>query len=247
MWWNMPMDSPWTSQVSAHLQEASQPLLAVLGPTASGKTAFSVDLARSIAESTAAHGWRGAEIINADSRQLYRFLDIGTAKITVEEMRGIPHHLFGVLDPTEEVTISWYKEKAQSVIADVLSRKHVPMLVGGSMLYVSAVVDGLEPLPAARLQREDPDSAKTFHPRNKHSIIRAVEILETTGKRPSEAKTRTASPYDVLAFLLEGPRETLRKRIDARTHVLLESGWIDETWRLLARGFTREDPGMKSH
>ena len=263
------MDSPWTSQVSAHLQEASQPLLAVLGPTASGKTAFSVDLARSIAESTAAHGWRGAEIINADSRQLYRFLDIGTAKITVEEMRGIPHHLFGVLDPTEEVTISWYKEKAQSVIADVLSRKHVPMLVGGSMLYVSAVVDGLEPLPAAdpqlrarlreeyerddgktlhaRLQREDPDSAKTFHPRNKHSIIRAVEILETTGKRPSEAKTRTASPYDVLAFLLEWPRETLRKRIDARTHVLLESGWIDETWRLLARGFTREDPGMKSH
>ena len=76
---------------------------------------------------------------------------------------------------------------------------------------------------------------------------RAVEILETTGKRPSEAKTRTASPYDVLAFLLEWPRETLRKRIDARTHVLLESGWIDETWRLLARGFTREDPGMKSH
>src|SRR3989344_3598919 len=131
-----------------HLQTAQRPLIVVLGPTASGKTGFSLDLADEIARTAGTHGWQGAEIVNADSRQLYRGLDVGTAKIRPDEMQGIPHHLFSVLDPQQEVTMAWYREQATKAIDDILSRHRVPILVGGSMLYVSAVIDGLEPLPA---------------------------------------------------------------------------------------------------
>src|SRR3989338_1271008 len=124
--------------IAAHLRTAQNPLIVVVGPTASGKTALSLDLAERII----ALG-KPVEIINADSRQLYRFLDIGTAKIRPEEMRGIPHHLIDVLDPQEEVTIAWYQKEVTCVIGDIRRRGSVPMLVGGSMLYISSVIDGL--------------------------------------------------------------------------------------------------------
>ncbi|MDD5751426.1 MAG: isopentenyl transferase family protein, partial [Candidatus Peribacteraceae bacterium] len=126
-------------ELSAWLRKVDQPLIVVLGPTASGKTAYSVHLAHAFVEAG-----RGAEIVNADSRQLYRFLDIGTAKIMPEAMQGIPHHLLDVLDPKEEVTAAWYKERAVQSIDGILERGKLPMLVGGSMLYISAIIDNLE-------------------------------------------------------------------------------------------------------
>jgi tRNA dimethylallyltransferase len=238
---------------------AKRPLLAVLGPTASGKTAFSIALAKQV----------GGEIVNADSRQLYKHLNIGTAKATPEERQGITHHLLDVLDPKQDVTIAWYQEQATRVIDDILARGKVPILVGGSMLYVSAVVDGLQPLPPGdpalrarleaeydaddgktlygRLREADPEGAAAFHQNNKPYVVRAVEILETTGRTPSAAKITVAPGYDYLPFFLDWPREEIVKRIDTRTHQLLEGGWIEEVAELLQRGYRTQDPGMKSH
>src|SRR3989344_2211558 len=131
----------WQRLTAVHLRTQKRPLLVVLGPTASGKTAFSLSV--SYAMETLG---RRAEIVNADSRQLYRFLDLGTAKITPEEMQGIPHHLLDVLDPKQPVNIGWYQAQALAVIDDILARGNVPVLVGGSMLYISTVIDGLQPL-----------------------------------------------------------------------------------------------------
>jgi tRNA dimethylallyltransferase len=259
----------WQTALHRHLASAARPLVVVLGPTASGKTAFSIDLAEDVAATSSEHGWLGAEVINADSRQLYRGMDIGTAKVTPEEARGVPHHLLDVLDPSEEVTMSWYKEQAEAAIAEILSRKHVPMLVGGSMLYISAVIDGLQPLPAvpaeirqkikeeyekddgktlhARIAAADPESAQTFHPNNRHAIIRAAELLEMTGSAPSTLKTQSEVPYDLLMFGMRWPREKIVERINARTDVLLTGGWIPEVRGLLARGFGVDTPGLMSH
>lgn len=261
--------SEWPSLLRRHLASAKRPCIAVVGPTASGKTAFSVTLAREISRIGAEGGWEGAEIVNADSRQLYRHLDIGTAKVTEQEKDGVPHHLFSVLDPSEEVTIAWYKEHATKAIEDILSRRRIPIVVGGSMLYVSAVIDGLEPLPPvdpslrkrleaeyeadqgktlyAKLMEIDPETASAFHPNNKPYVIRAMEMLEATGEAPSRLKKQSASPYDVLLFGMYWERKALTDRIEARTPLLLARGWIEEVRRLKERGYDAASPAMKSH
>ncbi|MFA6522973.1 MAG: tRNA (adenosine(37)-N6)-dimethylallyltransferase MiaA [Candidatus Peribacteraceae bacterium] len=207
------------------------------------------------------------EIVNADSRQLYKYMDIGTAKINPDEMRGVTHHLLDVLDPKEEVTAAWYKERATKAIDEVLERGNIPLLVGGSMLYISAVIDDLQFVPSpdpairkrldeeydrdggaalyAKLQRQDPETAERFSVRNKPYVIRAIEILETIGT-PSSVKRKGDSPYDLLIFGMEWEREELVKRIKARTRQLFEKGWIDEVQRLLERGYSVDDPGMRS-
>ncbi len=250
----------WQQLVDDLVERSSKPLIVVLGPTASGKTGFSIELADHL---------KKAEILNGDSRQLYKFLNIGTAKITEEEKKGIPHHLFGVIDPHEDVTIAQYKEMATKVIDDCHARGVVPILVGGSMLYISAVVDGLDPLPPAdpaireKLEAEwdkddgwtlydklveiDPVTAKSFEKQNKRYVVRAMELYEMTGHKPSELKKTIPPPYDILQFGMYWPRETLTKRIDERTHQLLKSGWIEEVEGLLDKGYTVADPGMKSH
>lgn len=251
----------WPTVTDDFLASAKRPpLIVVLGPTASGKTAFSVNLALHIGK---------AEIINADSRQLYKYLNIGTAKITDEEKRGVPHHLFDVLEPSEEVTIADYKKMAMDAIDDCHKRGVVPILAGGSMLYISAVVDGLEPLPAApaelraRLEAEwdkddgwtlydklveiDPATAKSFEKQNKVYVVRAMELYEMTGRKPSDLKKTLPPPYDILQFGMHWSREALVERIDARTKILLQSGWIEEVEGLLDKGFTAADPAMKSH
>ncbi len=258
-----------SSLCTAHLTTKKHPLIVVLGPTCSGKTAFSIRLAQDIGRTSAEHGFYRGEIVNADSRQLYRGLDIGTAKVTEEEKQGVPHHLFDVLNPEEEVTIAWYKERATAAIEEILSRKCVPILVGGSMLYISAVIDGLEMLPPAdpalrqkleeeydkdrgqslyaKLLKMDPETAAAFHPNNKPYVIRAMEILEVTGDLPSVQKKSTHSPYDLLIFGMLWERDALTKRIEARTNVLLESGWVEEVQRLRVKGYDESTPAMKSH
>ncbi|MBI2117346.1 tRNA dimethylallyltransferase [Candidatus Peregrinibacteria bacterium] len=226
----------WQSLLRQHLATAKRPILVILGPTASGKTAFSLEMAKWIEKFPLPSEGRGQgegcmEIINADSRQLYKYMDIGTAKRPSPQSsphgRGrvrIPHHLFSVLDPKEKVTVGWYKKEAERVIDDVLSRGSVPILVGGSMLYISAVTDGY-----------------VFTGRG--------------GKRVAPV------PYDTLIFGMQWPRGELVKRIEERTKKLLglppspaaagegtgeRDTWLQEVSWLLAHGYKTSDPGMES-
>ncbi len=250
--------------LSAFLAASRRPLLVVLGPTASGKTALSVDLALWLTA-----GGRPAEVINADSRQLYRLLDIGTAKVTEEERRGVPHHLFSVLNPSEEVTIAEYQRLAEAAIAEARSRGAIPILVGGSMLYISAVIDGLQPLPKAdpavrarleaeydaddgvtlfaRLEELDPEAAIGIARQNKPYVVRALEIAETLGTRASVAKTTVDIDHDLFLIGLRRSREDTVARIHARTPLLLAGGWVEEVAALLDAGYDETAPGMKSH
>jgi len=241
-----------------------KPLIVILGPTAGGKTSFSL----SLADFLEGLG-KKAEVVNADSRQIYRGLNIGTAKITPAEMNGVPHHLIDVLDPSEEVTAPWFKEQAEQVIDDILRRGNIPVLVGGSMLYISAIIDGLHFAPIAddalrskleeeydldqgatlyaRLQEIDPDTAANIHSNNKPYVIRAMELCEATGAKASSQKEQSDCTYDLLIYGMEWPREAIVKRINERVRVMLRSGWIDEVRTLVVDGHTKNDPAMKSH
>ncbi len=255
----------WQRQVDAFLvTKPEKPLIVLLGPTASGKTNLSIAVAQHLQSLG-----KTAEIVNADSRQCYRFLDIGTAKITSKEMQGIPHHLLDVLDPKEECTVSWYAKEAMTAIDAIHARGNVPMLVGGSMLYISAVIDGLQSMTAsdpevrsrlskeydvdegvtlhARLRTVDPESALLIPRQNKVYLLRALEIFETTGKPKSAQKMLSSCPYDLLILGIEAEPDVLRARINERTAAMLRSGWINEVRSLLERGYTADDPGMKSH
>ncbi len=241
-----------------------KPLVVLLGPTASGKTSLSIHMAKYLESQK-----QSAEIINADSRQCYKFLDIGTAKITQKEMQGVAHHLLDLLDPKEDCTISWYANEATKAIEAILARGNLPMLVGGSMLYISAIIDGLQSMTAsdpairkrlsdeydvdqgaalhAKLSNVDPESAAIIPRQNKVYLLRALEIFETTGKPKSAQKLKSECPYDLLLLGVEADPEVLRTRIDARTAAMLKSGWLEEVKSLLDRGYTAADPGMKSH
>lgn len=261
------MQSDLLRLIDVFLGDAKKPLIALLGPTASGKTALSLELANYV----------GAEIINADSRQLYTYLDIGTAKIRKEDMEGIPHHLLSLKDPKEEVTVGWYQQAALRVIDEILARKKIPLLVGGSMLYVSSIIDGLTLAPAGdsalraslekeyaadgglklyqRLQEVDPEAAETIHVRNKPYVIRAIEIYETLKKPKSKVvgkervilSTDEGSTRESLLLGVQMPRGDLKLRIAERVDAMFAAGWIDEVRNLLSRGYTASDPGLKSH
>lgn len=252
-------------EIQNFLHISKNPLLVILGPTASGKTDYSIRLAQEIQKETG----RGVEIVNADSRQLYKYLDIGTGKVTREEMRGIPHHLLDVLDPTEEVTAAWYKEHATKTIDTILGEGKIPLLVGGSMLYLSAIIDDLQ-FPEKgnednrkkleeeyrkdggqslyqKLRQVDPETADAFSQDNMPYVVRALEIYEQTGKKPSEARQKGKSRYDLFILGMQWERTEMKQRIEKRTKELFQKGWIDEVQELLKRGYKPADPGMKSH
>ena len=240
-------------------KNARKPLIVILGHTASGKTAYSITLAEKLLT---------AEIINADSRQLYKGFDIGTAKITTKEMEGIPHHLLDILDPKTPVTISWFQNEAEKVIEEIHSRKHIPILVGGSMLYISSVIDGLEPLPASskeerkallkeyekddgvslhqKLSELDPEAALAIPKENSAHLIRAIEVIQATGKKLKESKTKKVVPFDLFIIGCSLPLDERKKKIEARTRELFRRGWIDEVKQILAAGVSLDDPAMIS-
>jgi len=251
-----------------HLQafrdvQAVRPLVVLIGPTASGKTALSIEMALRLREGGAA-----VEIVNADSRQLYKHLDIGTAKITEEEMNGVPHHLLSVLDPKESVTIAWYQKEAMRVIGELHARNILPILVGGSMLYISSIIDGLEPQVSdpllraeleeeydsdagkrlyARLRERDPASAASIPVQNKKYVVRAMEMIEKTGKTKKETLQGGACPYATLILGLDLPDAVLKKRIEDRVHQMFDAGWTEEVKRLQKLGFSSKHPAMQSH
>ena len=224
------------------------PVVAVVGPTAAGKSELAVELALAV----------GGEIVNADSMQLYRGMDIGTAKLTANERKSVPHHLLDILDVTEPATVAEFQQLARSVIGDCLERGVPPIMVGGSALYVRAVLDrfefpGTDPDLRARLEFElaavgpaalhdrlretDPVAASTILPTNGRRIVRALEVIELTGRPYTASLPATEYAYDeVVQVGLQVPRDELDARIAARVDRMWRSGFVDEVRGLEARG-----------
>ena len=234
-------------------------VLVLAGPTAVGKTATSLLLAREL----------GGEIVSADSRQVYRGMDIGTAKVTPAERAEIPHHLIDIRNPDETISLGEYKVLADAVIAGILARGRLPMLVGGTGQYVRAVVEGwqiprvppqpelrqeLEELAAregkeavfARLRELDPASALVIDYRNLRRVIRAIEVTMVAGRPFSELQTKQPPPWRIVQIGLTRPREALYARADARIEAMFAAGWVEEVRALLARGYTPDLPSFAS-
>ncbi len=231
------------------------PLPIICGPTAAGKTGLAAQLARNFP----------FEVVSADSRQVYRLMDIGTAKPTAAEQAQVRHHLIDVVWPDEEFNASLFVDLAKQAISEITSRGHRPLLVGGTGLYIRALTEGLVQAPGAapelreqlarwadeaggdalhrRLQDVDPQSAKRLHPNDRLRIIRALEVFEQTGRTLSafQAEHRFGDrPYRTLKIGLTLEREELYCRVDSRAEQMFESGLLDETEQLLTAGYNRE-------
>jgi len=227
-------------------------VVAVVGATGTGKSALSLD----IAERFRADG-RSAEIVNADAMQLYRGMDIGTAKLPEPERRGVPHHLLDVLDVTAEATVAAYQDDARAAVTDILARGAVPILVGGSGLYVSSVLfdyafPGTDPEIRERLERElaetgpgmlhrrlrelDPAAAQRIGAHNGRRLVRALEVVEMTGPQPERASAEPSAWCPARILTLTLPREDLVPRLDARVAGMWEEGLVDEVAGLLPAG-----------
>lgn len=228
-------------------------LLVLVGPTAVGKSDLALALASEL------HG----EIVSADSRQIYRGMDIATAKPTRAEQERVPHHLIDIVEPDRELTLAEYQALAYARIQDILARGGLPLLVGGTGLYVRAVVEGyniprvppnpahraeLNQLPApelySRLQSLDPDIAQTIQPNNTRRIIRALEVIAATGAKMSDQQTRRPPPFNIVQMGLTLPRPLLYARVDARIDQMIERGLVDEVRGLVARGYAFDLPSM---
>lgn len=214
-------------------------VIAIVGPTAVGKTALSLEIAEKFS----------AEIINADAMQIYKGMDIGTAKLPLSQRRGIVHHQIDVLDPSEEANVSQYQKQSREIINDLLSKNVQPILVGGSGLYVNSVLEDLE-FPGTNLEVRakyeeildekgvealfqmlkeiDPKAAENILPNNARKIVRALEVNEITGKA-FNAKLPEPSPiFSDVRIALDMPRDLLDKRIIDRVHQMFEDGFVDE-------------------
>ncbi len=222
-------------------------VVAVVGPTATGKSDLGVRLALEL----------GGEVVNADASQLYRGMDIGTAKLNAEGRQGIPHHLLDLLDVTEEATVAAYQLAARAVIEGILARGRVPVLVGGSGLYIRAALDRLEIPPTdpdvrerleaelaehgvaalgARLREADPVAAHAIDPGNGRRIVRALEVVELTGRPYSATMPTREHVRPTVVVGLRADREVLDVRIAARTRRMWDAGLVEEVEGLAARG-----------
>jgi tRNA dimethylallyltransferase len=246
------------TQPIAQSQEPRPRIVVVAGPTAVGKTALGIELAAEF----------NGEVVNADSRYLYRGFDIGVAKPTPGERRQIPHHLIDILPPNGEMTLARYQDLALDAIADVLGRKKLPILVGGTPLYVNAVVEGwrMPRVPAnpslraaleaealasgtdtlaKRLREVDPAAAKRCG-RNLRRIIRAIEVYEATGIPMSAQEGKGPPPFEALEIGLTLPRDALYRAVDDRVRDQIEQGLVGEVRSLLASGIPESAPAMSS-
>lgn len=234
-------------------------LIAIVGPTAAGKTELAIEVALRL----------DGEVVNADSRQVYRGMDIGTGKPTAEQRSVVPHHLFDIIDPDERFSLADYRDRALSVIEDVWERGELPLLVGGTGQYVWSVLEGwnvphVPPDESLRRQLEeraegigrdalwqelaavDPDAAAKIHPQNVRRVVRALEVYERLGRSISACQTRRSLDCETVIIGLTCEREALYDRIDRRVDAMIEAGWVEEVRGLRAKGYGPDLPSMSS-
>lgn len=235
----------------------SKQLIAIVGPTASGKSRLAVELARRF----------NGEVISADSRQVYRGMDIGTAKPTAEERSAVPHHLLDLADPDQPFGLADWLEQAKAALEDIWSRGRLPLLAGGSGQYVWALLEGWQvprvpPMPelrrelekrleragleslVAELRREAPEMADVVDRRNPRRVIRALEVAQATGLTQPVCRLRVPPTWQTLIIGLRLSREELYRRIDERVERMVADGLVEEVRGLLQRGYSRELPAM---
>ncbi|NLK28240.1 MAG: tRNA (adenosine(37)-N6)-dimethylallyltransferase MiaA [Clostridiales bacterium] len=240
---------------------SKNPLIILTGPTSVGKTALSIRLAKAV----------DGEIISADSMQVYRHMDIGTAKITSEEMQGVPHYLIDAFDPDEEFNVVKFQQYAKKYIKDIHSRGKLPILVGGTGFYIQAVLYDIdfteneidhsyrkeleetaemygEEYLHDLLKKIDPASAKAIHPNNRKRVIRALEYYKLTGEKISEhneQQKQKESPYQFCYFVLNKDRAQLYEGINQRVDQMLETGLLEEVKKLVQLGYTKDLVSMQ--
>lgn len=242
-------------------KQEKKPLIILTGPTAAGKTKLSIGLAKKI----------GGEIISADSMQVYKKMDIGTAKIRPEEMDGVPHYLIDVLDPFEEFNVVYFVEKAKEAMEKIYAAGHIPIIVGGTGFYIQALLydidfsqheekesyrKELEQLAREKgkeylyeiLKKVDPEYAQIVHFNNVKKVIRALEYYKETGGKLSEhnkEQRQKESPYNFAYFVLYHDREILYERINKRVDIMMEEGLLSEVKRLIKQGYTKNLVSMQ--
>ena len=238
-----------------------KPIVVLTGPTAVGKTELSIQLAKVI----------GGEIISADSMQVYKYMDVGSAKITPEEMDGVRHYLVDELEPFDEFHVVKFQEYAQKYLNDFSAHGKIPIIAGGTGFYIQALLNDidfteqesdsayrkeLEALAEEhgnqylhdRLKEVDPESAEAIHPNNRKRVIRALEFYQETGRKISEHNAKEqmrTSPYNFAYFVLNDERSHLYKRIDARVDKMIEDGLEAEVRRLKEMGCTKDMVAMQ--
>lgn len=238
-----------------------KPLVVLTGPTAVGKTKLSISLAKAL----------NGEIISADSMQVYKYMDIGSAKITEKEMDGVPHHLINVLSPFEEFHIVRFQELAKKAMEDIYNRGKTPVFVGGTGFYIQAITkdidftegeedkqyrEELSRLAAEKgneflhemLQEVDKKSAEEIHANNVKRVIRALEFYKENGfpiSQHNEEQKQNETPYNLAYFVLNAPRDLLYERIDRRVDEMMESGLVEEVQKLKDMGCRREMTSMQ--
>ncbi|MBD5457816.1 MAG: tRNA (adenosine(37)-N6)-dimethylallyltransferase MiaA, partial [Lachnospiraceae bacterium] len=243
------------------MNQTKQPLIILTGPTAAGKSALAVSLAREI----------GGEIISADSMQVYKHMDIGSAKITREEMTGVPHYLIDILEPDEEFHVVRFQSLAKEALKTIYEKGKIPILAGGTGFYIQSVLYDIDFTATEedeafrllleqfareqgndalfeRLRQIDPKSCEILHANNVKRVIRAIEFYEKTGKPISEhneEQHEKESPYQFLYFVLTDERSRLYEKIDKRVDAMLEAGLVDEVQSLKDMGCTRDLVSMQ--
>ncbi len=241
--------------------EEKKKLVILTGPTAVGKTKLSIELAKEI----------GGEIISADSMQVYKYMDIGSAKIMPDEMGGVPHHLIDVLEPTQEFDVFLFQQMAKEAMQGIYERGNIPVIVGGTGFYIQALlydIDFTQSQEDTALRREleqfaqengahalheqlaqmDPKAAEEIHENNVKRVIRAIEYFRQTGEQISvhnEQQRQKSSPYNFCYFVLNDERAVLYERINQRVDQMLSAGLVEEVQRLLAMGCRRESTAMQ--
>ena len=238
-----------------------KPLIILTGPTAVGKTELSIKLAKAI----------DGEIISADSMQVYKYMDIGSAKIKPEEMQGVMHHMIDILEPTQDYNVVSFQTKVKECLEEIYQRNHIPILVGGTGFYIQAIVKDIDftdnqensevrgELEAvlmekgpeyvhAMLRAIDPASADAIHYNNAKRVIRAIEFYRLTGERISEHNEKERakeSAYRSCYFVLNDDREKLYQRIDKRVDLMIQEGLVKEVQKLMDMGCQRESTAMQ--
>jgi tRNA dimethylallyltransferase len=243
------------------MERWERPVLCIVGPTATGKSELGVWLAKQL----------GSEVISADSMQVYRGMDVGTAKLSSEEMQGVPHHLIDIVDPLDRFTVAEWKARAETVIDRLHARGVLPLVVGGTGLYIRSITDDLDFAGAegsaairdkwrrfaeahgaaalhAELAARDPETARRLHPNDVRRVIRALEVIEL-GQSPWSdryAWRLRGGRYQTLQIGLTMPRKALYARVDQRVDLMLERGLVEEVRRLLEQGVERSCTSMQA-